>query len=363
MRIGFDVSQAVYGTGVSDYTIELVSALRLADPTNKLVLFGSTLRRTQDMRKLFPEVKSYRFPPTFLHLLWNVLHVVNIENFIGQVDVFHSSDWTQAPASCPKVTTVHDLSPMLMPDEMAGSSFRNISSVHRLRLNWVAKECQKIICVSNSTAKDFQKIFHVEDSKVEIIPEAMPTRFVITPTRDEINSLKKEFDLDDYLVAIGTIQPRKNISRLVKTFLKYQKPLHLPSKLVVIGGQGWGLSDIPIDPRIIFTGYVSDQKLAGLLKGSEAFVFPSLYEGFGLPVLIAFYHQIPVITSNTSSLPEVAGRAAILVDPKSEISIAEGIADALKNRRRLVAEGTKQLSKFSWDSTARKTLSLYSQIC
>lgn len=363
MRIGLDVSQVVYGTGVSDYTIELVNALILADPTNQLVLFGSTLRRIDDLRRLYPRMKSYRFPPTFLHLLWNVLHVVNIENFIGQVDVFHSSDWTQPPASCPKITTVHDLSPMIMPDEMAGSFFRNISSVHRLRLNWVAKECQKIICVSNSTAIDFQKIFHVSDSRIEVIPESLPTRFIITPTRAEISGFKKDLGLDDYLVTIGTLQPRKNISRLVKAFLKYQKPLGLPSRLVVIGGQGWGMSDIPVDPRVIFTGYVSDQKLAGLLKGSQAFVFPSLYEGFGLPVLIAFYHQIPVVTSNTSSLPEVAGRAAILVDPKSEISIAEGISDSLKNRRQLVTEGTKQLAKFSWDSTARKTLSAYSQLC
>jgi glycosyltransferase involved in cell wall biosynthesis len=363
MHIGIDVSQAIYGTGVSDYTIDLVHALTRVDPTNSYTYFGSSLRRLPDLKRLFPSVQAFRFPPMFLHYLWNVLHVANIENFIGQVDVFHSSDWTQPPSSSAKVTTVHDLSPFLYPDEMTSGAFRNISIIHRARMNWVVKECQKIICVSHSTADELRKLFGVNSSRLEIIPEALPTRFSFHPTLLEIKHVKEVYHLTDYILAIGTPQPRKNIARLATAYLQFASRLRLPEKLVVVGGHGWGVIDVPVHPQVVFTGYLPDKQAAALLAGARAFVYPSLHEGFGLPILNAFFHQVPVVTSNISSMPEVAGPAAILVDPKSPEAIAHGISAAIRYRRRLVTAGTAQLAKFSWDQAARATLMIYSQLC
>jgi glycosyltransferase involved in cell wall biosynthesis len=363
VKIGIDVSQAIFGTGVADYTIDLVHALEAVDPTNRYLLFGSSLRRTGDIKTLFPQAKTYRFPPMFLHYLWNYLHIINIENFVGETDVFHSSDWVEPPASCPKVTTVHDLSPFLFPEEMTSGMFRDIYRVHSARMNWVVRECRKIICVSRATAYDLQKLFKVPDNRIEVISEALPTRFRFHPTREEVASVKARYALKDYIMAIGTPQPRKNISRLVRAFLEFGKRLRLPQKLVIVGGHGWGVTDIPDNPVIVLTGYLPDVDVASLLHGAKVLVFPSLNEGFGLPILMAFYHHVPVVTSDVSSMPEVAGNAAVLIDPKSPESIAHGIAKAIKNRSFLVQVGVERLSQFNWENTARRTLMVYSQLC
>src|SRR3990172_3713016 len=363
MKIGIDISPAVYGTGVSDYTVNLVQNLMQTDPDNSYVLFGSSLRRVGDLAAIFPQARLFRFPPMGLHLLWNVLHTVNIEQFIGSVDVFHSSDWVQPPSRCPAVTTVHDLSPFLFPSEMKSGFLRNINAVHSARMNWVTRQCKKIICVSKSTADELQKLFPVSDSQIEIIPEALPTRFDIDADPDLSKSLLAKYSLSDFVMTIGTNQPRKNIPRLVKAFLAHKKRFSLPEKLVIVGGQGWGTTDIPDSPDIIFTGYLSDSELVALLSRAKAFVYPSLHEGFGLPILVAFRQKVPVVTSSVSSLPQVSGDAAILVDPKDEESIAEGIARALKESKRLIPLGEKQLTRFSWEETAKKTLMVYSSVC
>jgi glycosyltransferase involved in cell wall biosynthesis len=354
MKIGIDISQVIYQTGVSDYTIELVKNVQKHNSQDQFVLFGSSLRRSADLKKIFPKSVTFPLPPTILDSLWNRLHVLKIESFIGPVDVFHSSDWTQPPSTCPKVTTVHDLSPFLFPDEMSSGGMGDITSVHAARMHWVVRECNKIICVSQSTAADMQRLFPSTSGKIVVIPEAMPTRFAISPMASPYS---------DYIVTIGTPQPRKNISRLVSAYLKYKSEYHLPGKLVVVGGRGWGSLDIPRSDSVIFTGYVSDQQLVDILAGASVFALPSLYEGFGLPVLVSFYHHIPVVTSNISSLPEVAGNAAVLVDPYNEEDIARGISLAIKNKVSLVAKGQQQLQKFNWETTATETLKVYRSLC
>lgn len=363
MNIGIDISQAVFGTGVSDYTIDLVHALKTVDPTNNYVLFGASLRRLTDLKKLFPKSRLFHLPPMLLHFLWNYFHVLNIENLIGPVDVFHSSDWCQPPSLASAVTTVHDLSPFLFPDEMDSGALRNIARVHSARMNWVVRECKKIICVSRSTASELQTLFKVRTDDITVIPEALPTRHSIHPTPPEVIQIKTKYGLNHYLLAIGTPQPRKNIPRLVKAFLHFRVQYRLPEKLVIVGGNGWGMTDIPADPAVIFTGYLPDIDVASLLLGAEVFAYPSLHEGFGLPILMAFFHQVPVVTSEISSMPEVAGKAAVLVNPKDEESIAAGLSRAVTDRKKLVAAGIGRLAEFSWSAAAGKTLMVYSQLC
>ncbi len=328
MKVGLDVSSIIYGTGVSNYTLELLQHL----PQDILVPFGYSLRRLAELKRIILKGVSLPIPPTVMHYLWNVLHLVNVESFIGEVNIYHSSDWTQGPSQAKKVTTVHDLSPFLYPAE----TDPQIVAVHAARMKWVVKECDKIICVSNSTAADLHRLFPSTIGRTVVIPEALPGKYLSLQPQITKNA--------NYVFAIGARQPRKNIDRLKLACAK------LGQKLIVVG-EG---SDL---------GYVSDQALVNYLAGASAFVYPSLYEGFGLPILEAFYYHVPVACSNTSSLPEVAGEAAAYFDPLSVESIAAGITQAIKDRDRLTAAGTKQLAKFSWDNVAQETLRVYKSLC
>ncbi len=326
MRVGIDISAAVYGTGVSDYVLGLIGNL----PTDEILPFGFSLRRRDDLKRIIPNGVSLLLPPTLMHFLWNRLHVLPVELFVGKVNVYHSSDWIQGPSQAKKVTTVHDLSPFLYPQELDPQ----IVAVQTARMKWVIKECDQIICVSQNTAADLKRLFSVSGDRIKVIYEALPSRFQLKPqiTKDT-----------NYVFAIGARQPRKNIDRLKQACAK------LGQKLVVVG-EG---SEI---------GYVSDQDLVNYLAGASAFVYPSLYEGFGLPILGAFYHGVPVACSNTSSLPEVAGDAATYFDPLNEETMAKAITEAIASRDKLIVAGKKQLAKFSWVKTAEETTQVYKSL-
>ncbi len=328
MKVGIDISSVIYGTGVSNYTLELLRCL----PPDILVPFGYSLRRLSELKRTNLKGVSLPFPPTFMDFLWNRLHLINVETFTGQIDIYHSSDWTQGPSKCKKVTTIHDLSPFLYPEE----TDPQIVSVHTARMKWVVAECDKIICVSSSTANDLKRLFPDTSNRIITIPEALPSKY--------LNLRPQITKSTNYVLAIGSRQPRKNIARL-------KAACELLHQKLIIVGEG---SDL---------GYVSDQDLVNYIAGASAFVYPSLYEGFGLPILEAFYHKTPVACSNTSSFPEVAGNAAVYFDPYNIDQMAKAIAEAIKNKQKLVELGTKQLAKFSWEKCAQETFEVYKSLC
>lgn len=341
MKVGIDVSASVYGTGVSDYVVNLINHLS----PESLVLWGASWRRAGELRALFNKVTVFPFPPTGLNYLWNKAHIIPVEWLVGKVDIWHSSDWAQPPSKAKKVTTVHDLSPFLYPTEMDSQ----LVSVHQARMKWVVAECDQIICVSQNTGADLKRLFGVAADRIKIIYEALPSRFQLKP------QIAKQ---SNYIVTIGARQLRKNTQALVSAFVNFKDKYSLPPKLIVIGEN----SQQAAPPNITYTGYVSDQQLVDLLAGAAAFVYPSLYEGFGLPILGAFYHQVPVACSNTSSLPEVAGDAAIYFDPLNDEAIAKAVAEAVSKRSKLIEQGRKQLAKFSWDKAASQTMAVYQSL-
>ncbi len=345
MKIGIDISSVVYGTGVSDYTVNLVTQL-LKNSEDMFVLFGASLRRQQEIKNIFNSAHTFFIPPTLLDTVWNKLHLLPVEALIGKVDVFHSSDWTEPPSKAAKVTTIHDLSPFLFPQEMDPK----IVEVHARKMAWSIKECQKFICVSQSTANDLQRLFGVSPDKIAITHEAVPSKFVLKPRITKHSN---------YLLTIGARQKRKNLERLISSYLSYKDKLGLPQKLIVVGES----SNIVTHPSITYTGYVDDQSLVDLLAGAEALVYPSLYEGFGLPILGAFLHKVPVAASNTSAIPEVVGEAGVLFDPYDEIDIAKSIKLAIESRSELVKKGQNRLDMFSWEKTAAQTLEVYKSLC
>lgn len=333
MKIALDISPALYGTGVADYTVELAKRL-------PILPFGYSMRRFHELKNLFPKARIFPFPPTAMHYLWNKLHIFPVENFTGPVDVYHSSDWAQAPSKAKKVTTIHDLAPFLYPAETSPE----IIAAHKARMNWVVKECDSIICVSPNTAKDMVKLFPETKSRLVVIPEAVPSRFLLKPSNTYSYT---------YILAVGARQPRKNINRLISACTR------LSIKLIIIGEA----NQTSTDPSVVFTGYISDQELVNYMASASCFVYPSLYEGFGLPILGAFHHRVPVACSDIPVFHETAGPAASYFDPLDEESIASGISSAIKNKKSLITASTKQLSKYSWSKTASETMKVYKSLC
>ncbi len=356
MKIGIDISQIVYGTGVSVYTKNLVKNLLLIDQKNDYVFFAGSLRQISNVKYQISRwegnfgTKIWPIPPTLADIIWNRLHILPIETFIGKVDVFHSSDWTQPPTKAFKVTTIHDLVPFKFPQE----SHPRIIKAHQARLAWVRDEVDAVIAVSESTKKDLIEL-GIRGEKIRVIPEA-PMAIFKPQDKKTVEAAKKKYNLrGDYIFSIG-VGLRKNTKRLIEAFQKSTAGKDL--KLVLAGrpsGRGERVRGV------IYLGHVSEEDLIALYSGAKVMVYPSLYEGFGLPVLEAMACGTPVVTSYTSSLPEVAGGAAVLVDPEDVSSIVEGIQTALRRQVSLRRQGLARAKQFSWQKTAEETLGVYKQ--
>lgn len=357
MRICIDVSQVIYGTGVGAYTKNLVSEMLKFDSTDEFILFGGSIRRRFEFPKLFPPttnsvLKTSILSPTLADIFWNRLHTLNIEKFVGGVDVYHSSDWAQAPSKAYKVTTIHDLAPLRYPDETP----RKIREAHERRLKWVVKEVDKIIAVSSFTKQEAIDLLGLDPERVIVIPEAGDKRIKKADTSSILSVLQKFRIHGRYILAVGT-NPRKNLNRIVQAFNKISTEFS-PISLVITGTKP---REFQNRPNMIFTGFINFEQMSALYCGTEALVYPSLYEGFGQPILEAMKLGVPVVTSNTSSMPEVAGDAAILVDPNEVQSIKDGIEKVLSNRQEWIKKGIARAKEFSWEDTAKLTLRVYKE--
>lgn len=365
MKIGIDISQLAFpGSGSAVYTENLVKNL-LKSQENEYVLFFSSLRQPapRDLKS-----KNFKFPPLLLEQLWNRFHVLPIEKLIGKIDVFHTSDWLEPPAHCPKVTTIHDLIIYKYPETFQRRGGHDIVANLKRKLAWVKKESTLIISVSESTKQDIIEILKIPAERIRVIHEACNTEFT-EKSIDFTERIKKKYGIKgDYLLAVGTIEPRKNLKRVIEAFKIVQSAKRKAQSLVIAGKFGWG-EDIKSSKnqdsvnQIKLLGYVPDKDLPALYSGAQVFVYPSLYEGFGLPILEAMASGCPVVTSNVSSMPEIAGEGAVLVDPEKVEDIARGIQEALENREELIEKGKARAQEFSWEKTARETLKVYQEAC
>ncbi len=355
MKIAIDISQTIYGTGVSEYTKNLVRNVLLADKKNSYLLFGGSLRRREDLLNLFPEAKIFPIPPAFADVLWNRLHIFPIEKLIGQVDVLHTSDWCEPPSSAFKVTTVHDLAPFLYPNLFPRDVLRNIVEVHKRKLNWVRSESKRIIVPTLATKSDLVKLGFNQDI-IRVVPEGV-AQFFKRAQGQEILAVRRKYKIHGkYVLGVG-MDPRKNTDRIIKSFELAAAGRDI--KMVFVGQPKY--LKVKISRNIRILGHVSQSDLVALYSGAEVLVYASLYEGFGLPILEAMACGCPVITSNVSSMAEVAGNAAILVDPMSTDSIKEGIDKALRGAKSYVEKGYKRAKEFSWQKAAGDTLKVYEE--
>jgi len=316
------MSPIIYGTGVSNYRDNLVKNLLKIDSENEYLLYGGSLRRYGELKDRINSygstyTKVFPIPPRLSDIIWNKIHILPIEKLIGECDLVHTSDWSEPPSKINKVTTIHDLVPLVLPKFTP----KIIVDTHRERLKWVEKESKIVIAPSKSTMNDLVKL-GFNENRIRVIYEA--PNFSMASS-DQVVEVKRKYSIhEDYIIMIGT-NPRKNIERAVNAYhlAKHGKNL----KLIVVGeNNGLKIND---DRGVRFLGHVSTSDLSPLLTGSKTLLFPSLYEGFGVPILEGYSCEVPVVTSNISSMPEAAGGAAILVDPYDINSIAEGIEEAL----------------------------------
>lgn len=375
MKIGIDISQSVHhGTGVSTYTRNLVKHLLEIDSSNTYVLFGTSFRKYtylfSSTHKLHASKRFFPIPPTLTEIMFNRSDFVPIEVLIGLVDVFHASDWTQ-PSSLKArlVTTVHDLTVIKYPEHQHPKTV----ATHMRRLKKIQQNQVMVVADSLATKKDLIKLLNYDPDLVEVVHLAAGQDFSQFAATERvkrsklIKKIRQKYDLpEQYILSVGTAEPRKNLAQTIKAFLQVHQNQFHNLDLVIAGKYGWGTDERQLDPqlknKILLLGYVDQADLPALYAGAKAFVYPSLYEGFGLPVLESMTVGTPVVTSNRGSLAEVAGTAAVVVNPQSVVSIADGLVEALTNSRDYRALGLRQAKQFSWQKTAEKTLQIYEKV-
>jgi glycosyltransferase involved in cell wall biosynthesis len=233
-------------------------------------------------------------------------------------------------------------------------SHPRLVSVHRKRIDIVRREVDRIIVPTLTTSNDLIKL-GFDPEKIRIIPEA-PDSIYQHQRRDKVIEVRRKYRINgNYLLAVGAT-PRKNVERIIRAFEKVGGEIKV--KLVIIG-QKYG--NIAENRGTMFLGHIPEKDMPSLYSGAEALVYPSLYEGFGLPILEAFASGIPVVTSNFGSMKEVASDAARLVDPYNISSVKDGIIDVIKNRKVYIDKGKARIKDFSWRKTALSTLETYKE--
>lgn len=364
MKIAVDISQIVYeGSGVSRYTRNLIETLLSFDKKNQYIFFFSSLRQKLD-KTLEKEIikqhslKKYPLPPTFLDFLWNRLHVFPIDQLVGKTDLILTSDWTEPPSHTKKITVVHDLVFLKFPETLP----QKIIDVQKRRLHWVKKESALIITDSQSTKADLINLAHFPQEKIEVIYPAVNPNHprgenILTPQDTQI--ILNNYQLTKpFILTVGKQEPRKNIPRLISAF-KNAKLNNID--LVIAGPKGWGDSYQEVD-NIRYLGLVTDKELSALYSSALFFIYPSLYEGFGYPVVEAMSMGCPVATSNTSSLKEIGQDASLLFNPYNKEEIAHSLVNLYQNQRLredLKEKGLKKSLDFSQRRFAKNLLRVF----
>ncbi len=361
--------------GIGQYTYHLIKALARLEPIHEYVVMYPRVTRSLRMREapVFAEkcvrvVSEGRFRALRFRVQRKLGVGTPVERSIGSFDVYHATNYvfTHAVKRARRVVTIHDMTLVLFPEWHPRA--RVNSMTHEIARSMAIAD--HILADSAATRDDIVKQFSVRSERISVVPLAADRSFRPLPAA-EIQKVLSAWGLvqDGYLLFMGTIEPRKNLPRLLQAVELAGSRI---GPLVIAGADGWGSDEVTrhIEKlqragRLSYLGYVPDDVRPALINGARSFVYPSLYEGFGLPVLEAMACGVPVLASNVSSLPEVVGDAAVLVDPQDVDAIAREMARLWQDealRRELAARGLERARAFSWERTASQTLSVYTRL-
>jgi glycosyltransferase involved in cell wall biosynthesis len=289
-----------------------------------------------------------------------------------RIDLFHSPHYVLPPLiNCRSVVTIHDCIHLMFPQYQPN---RLAHLYARLQMWTAAHRSDRVLTVSETSKQDILRRFRIPADKVTVVYNAIDERLTVPPTAEDIEHVRDRYQLKDpFVLYVGNIKPHKNIERLIEAFRELRREAQFESlKLVIIGdeisryqGLRRAVHQHKLHKHVRFLGFVPPDTLGVLYRVARVFVFPSLYEGFGLPPLEAMYLGTPVVTSNVSSLPEVVGDAAILVDPYSPASIAEGMRKALTDeslRASLRVSGMARAREFSWARSVEQIHQVYTDV-
>lgn len=367
MRIAIDAHSVGTGLGGNEsYATNLIEALAGIDSTNQYTLY---VTRDEAVAKFENRWSNFAVRQTRPHTpLIRIPLTLSAELRKNPVDVLHVQFTAPPFAPCPVVVSIHDLSFEHLPETFKRRSRTQL----RLTVRRSARKATQILALSEHARADIISTYGISPDIVTAIPIAAADRFCPVVDERDLQRVRHTYGIaGDYILSVGSIQPRKNLGRLVAAYARLRRTngnLKLP-KLVIVGKRAWlygetlrAIKESGVSDSVILTGYVPEADLPALYSGALCFVYPSYFEGFGLPPLEAMKCGAPVLAGNRTSLSEVVGDAGLLVDPLDTDAIASGIARLVENpdfRNELSARGLKRSELFKWENTAKRTLEVY----
>ena len=362
LRVGITAEMLLnsHFTGIEHYINNLSEILFLDKKHDIKLIFPSNDLKTKDEK-----ASIFNYDPPFIRLSVKLRSrffsaFINYPIGLRAFDVIHVPTVTGPfffrPPGVKVVMTVHDLIPNLFPNWQPLK--RRI--YFQYFLNQRFKYVDRFIAVSENTKNDLTTLFGIDANKIDVVYEGASGRY----KQDEVLNRK------DFILGVSTLEPRKNFKRLINAYIGLKEKYNIVEKLYIVGKEGWYFKEILDIPErfkndIVFKGYVSNEVLVEMYQKAKLFVYPSMYEGFGLPVIEAMACGCPVITSNVSSLPEISGEAAVFVNPLSTNDISEKMYTVLSDavlRKKMSQQGIKQAKQFTWEKCAEKTIKVYEKV-
>lgn len=369
MQLGFDISSLTPArTGVGNYVYELGRALLRMESEIEVCGYASG-RRAVDVSAM-PQSMAYRqvhIPTSVLYKCWQYFRHPSVEFLLGRdLDVVHGTNfYLPETRRAKRIISIHDISFEVHPEWVN----QRVVSPYASQVEEFCDEADGVITFSEFTKAEMVSRYGTDPDKIYVTPHGIRSdwcRFGEKAAKARVTELGIQ---GPYVLYVGTIEERKNIRRFLEAFAMLE---NFPHQLVLVGNEGWMstplaklIDELNLSERVVWLGYIAHEDLSAFYKAADAFVFPSLYEGFGFPVLEAFACGCPVITSNTTSLPEVGGDAVEYVDPMDVLDIARGIEKVIGDEEYaadLGRRGHERMRLFDWSATARATVEVYRSV-
>lgn len=357
-------------SGIGRYTETLYRYLTKELGVDVTLSFNRIFKNPNVDRGQYPRWMNHRYPYKVIRRLMapNLLYSWPADAFTRDpFDIYHGTNFTHLPLKNGKsVVTIHDLSFLHYPEYTSSVIYKH----HSRWVPYSAAKSDHIIADSEYTKNDIIRLLNIPDNKISVVHLSADTQFR-PMTYDEYRPVLDKYHLPSkYILFVGTVEPRKNLMQLIRSYHVIQRLIQ--EKIVIVGAKGWKYSpifrlveDLHLTGTTIFTGYIDDSDLPAVYNGASVLVMPSFYEGYGLPLIEAMKCGVPVIGSNVSSIPEIIGEAGLLVDPNSTAELSNAllrILDSSTEHDRYSRLALERAKHFSWRKTAQQTLEVYKKV-